>query len=192
LHLVNAIGQAVEVLGRVNVGFSWKGPSATLFARTWCYVVKDLQVGMLLCAAVTSKLRLRESPALLASLLFTPRTKKTKIDDKAKSQQIADINKAKEQCDAAQRKADRAKLDDKTPQRPQKHETKPSGDSLLGGSDTSSGSPLSSSTGFDRSATTSPTNQSSRTASSFDSQRRHGSLTHRRSKAVSSLTLYNK
>lgn len=191
--MITANGQEVEVLGRVMIGFSWKGPSATRFAKIRCYVVKNLAVGMLVCAAVTAKLKLRDSPSLLAPLLFNPRTKQAKTNDAQKSKQVADAAKAQEQREAAQRKADRTKLEDPTkPQRPQTHKARPRFDSLLGGSDTSSASPKSSLTGFDRSTTSTPTDRTSRTGTSLESQRSYGSLSHRRSKAVPCLRLGKK
>jgi len=201
--MTTAIGQQVDVLGEVMVGFSWKGPSGTKFNKIKCYVVKDLQVGMLICANVTSKLGLRTSPSLLAPVLFTARSKQAKHDDARKSMEIAELAKATERHEAERRKAERAKLEQiasaavNPNQKPRATMSSRLGsfDSMLGGSDTSASSPRSSSTGLDRSTTTTPSDGSTRLGTSMESIRENimlGSLRHQRLKPANSLELHRK
>ena len=191
VHMVTANGQAVEVLGKIKVAFSWKGPSGTKFAKIGCYVVKNLQIGMLICQSVIEQLKLLESPSMLA-ILYTQRSKQVKRDDDQKSKQIAADAKAKAELDAARRKAERALLGAAAAAPVHSNITQYSrSGSLVGGSETSGTSRRSDMarsdlSGFDRSKTTSPTYQSLRTTTSMDSQysRRDGSIGHRRSQAV--------
>jgi hypothetical protein len=197
VQMTTANGQRLEVLGSFRIGFMWKSPSGSkVTARVKCYVVRDLQVAILFCANIILKLRLRDSSSLLAPILLSARSKQTKDQDAQRSKQIADLAKANEQHESERRKAERAKLEEPAALN-NNHNQKPPAtmDSLVGGSGTSVSSPRSSLTGFDRSITTTPSDESTRSGSSMDSQRpknNRGDIGHRRSKAVDFFELRRK
>jgi hypothetical protein len=196
VHIITAVGHRVNILGEAMVSFSWNAPSATSFGKIKCYVVKDLQVGMFIYANIILKLGLRDSPSLLAPVLYTARSKQTKLDDAQKSKHIADAARVKELREAAERKAARDNLEQAGAQRStQNQKPRVTTNSLVGGSDTSPSSTGSSLTGFDHSRTTTPSDESTRSGTSMDSQRHRkisGSMGHGRSKAVDSLELRRK
>jgi hypothetical protein len=189
IRMTTAVGQQVEVLGQVRIGFSWKARSASRFARIKCYVVKDLQVAMLICSSIISKLALRDSPALLAPILLPARSKQVKRNDAEKSKQIADAAKEKERLEAERRKAERARMEQAANLRATQRKPQATADSPVGRSNTSVSSGVSSSSGFDYSSVTTAYDRSSTRATSIDSQSSkagRASSRHRRSKAVTS------
>lgn len=148
IEIKNATGQRVDVLGEVLVGIKWKAPSGDRVKRIRCYVVRDLQVGMLVSAIIILRLGLRDSSSLLAPMILSARSKAAKLVDEQKSEDIAAANKAREQHEAELRKFERAKLEQdstaatRTQDGASTHSCesrKPRArvDSLLGGSDTS-------------------------------------------------------
>jgi hypothetical protein len=108
--LVGADGQPLVVLGHTKFWFKYDGRQGTRMKKVGCYVVKDLQVSMLLSERYIVHFRLRESPGIIAPIL-QPVSKKVKQINAQQSQGIADIAKLKENQAAAQRKAERAMLD---------------------------------------------------------------------------------
>ncbi|KAK5553862.1 hypothetical protein LTR46_007967 [Exophiala xenobiotica] len=209
VQMTTANGQRLEILGSVRIGFLWKGPSGSrVTARVKCFVVKDLQPAILFCENHITKLKLRDSSSLLAPILLGARSKQTKLDDAQRSKEIADLVKANEQRESERRKAERAKLEQVTSNN-HNHNQKPRATmdsmlgefetSLLGGSSTDASSQRSSLTGFDRSITTTPSDESSRRGASMDyspclKNSRVRNTGHRRSKAhpVNSFELLRK
>lgn len=150
--LVGADGHPLVVLGYTKVCFKYDGPQGTIVKRVGSYVVKDLQVSMLLSERYIAHFRLRESPGIIAPILqLVP--KKVKQINAQQSQSIADIAKQKENQAAAQRKAERAMLDHVKATSPPTRTA-----SLSGGSETTAASRSSSMTG--------PTNSNSSSVSS--------------------------
>jgi hypothetical protein len=150
--LVGADGHPLVVLGYTKVWFKYDGPQGTTVKRVGCYVVKDLQVSMLLSERYIAHLRLRESPGIIAPILqLVP--KKVKQINAQQSQGIADMAKLKESQAAAQRRAERAMLDNVKAMSPSTRTASP-----FGGSETTAASRSSSMTG--------PTNSNSSSVSS--------------------------
>jgi hypothetical protein len=150
--LVGADGHPLVVLGHTKVWFKYDGPQGTRVKKVCCYVVKDLQVSMLLSERYIAHFRLRESPGIIAPILqLVP--KKVKQINAQQSQGIADIAKLKENQAAAQRKAERTMLDHVKATSPSTRTASP-----FGGSETTAASRSSSMTG--------PTNSNSSSVSS--------------------------
>lgn len=148
VDLAGADGRRLQVLGCVTVFLSWEGLSGTKIKKIQCYVVKDLEMAMLICHAYILKLQLRGSPAMQAPILSS-RTKQAKLDDEKKSREIAAAAMVKEQQEEARRKADRKKLEDSQLSTPNLKSSGAIGSlsSLIGGSDTTAASRSSSMTG---------------------------------------------
>jgi hypothetical protein len=154
VDLAGADGRKLQVLGRVTVWLSLEGPSGGKVKKIPCYVVKDLEMAMLICHAYILTLQLRGSPAIQATILSS-RTKQAKLDDEKKSREIADAAIVREQQEEARRKADRKKLEDS---HLSTHNSKSSGtigslSSSVGGSETTAASRSSSMTGLSSSIT---------------------------------------
>jgi hypothetical protein len=161
VDLAGADGGKLQVLGRITVFLSWEGLSGTKIKKIPCYVVKGLEMAMLICHAYILKLQLRGSPAIQAPILSS-RTKQAKLDDEKKSRDIAAAALAREQQEEARRKADRKKLEDShlSTTNLKSSGTIGSLSSLLDGSDTTAASRSSSMTGLSSSITGRNTPQS--------------------------------
>lgn len=151
----------MQVLGRAKVAFSWEGPSGTKIKKIPCYVIKDLEIAMLICHAYILKLELRGPRAIQAPILSS-RTKQEKLDDEKKSRDIAAAAKVREEQEEARRKTDRKTLEDSYLSMPNLKSSGTIGNlsSLIGGSNTTAASRSSSMTGVNSSTTGHNTPQS--------------------------------
>jgi hypothetical protein len=164
--MTTIIGQKLSIRGVAKMMISWRTPSGlTSFGKMTCYVVKDLHIGMVICEGHIVKLGLQERPSFLAPIVLVKRSKQVKLDDAAKSEQIAKANRALEERAAQQRKDARAQLEQiPLKDNSQNHKTRLGIDTsarssyeLVGGSSTTASSYRSSLKGFDRSTSTTPT-----------------------------------
>ena len=179
-QLSNPDGSALEHLGRIEVGISFKGPAGTRVEKIRCLVVKSLPTALVIGHRIIQKFGLEEASklAIFGPILMNPRSKKEKRDNDIYSKAIAATRKEQEERLAAARKAERAMTAaPSTPAvnpAPAKPKTSPlvRVDSPLGGSDTTAASPRSSMTFRRRSNTTS-------TAASSPSLRTNSSDSHR-------------
>ena len=137
--VVAANGERLKVLGEVKIPFSWVCfNGATNSAKFPFYVVKDLQVGMLICERYIAHLRVDGLHPLLAPVLLASRSQKAKQYDMQRTQQATTNAKVREAKAAAQRKAEREALPPKCLSR---------SSSMVGGSETTADSRSSSITG---------------------------------------------